>query len=96
MPKDTRSYTLLCQFFTDLGTVPALSSSEEEALLTRLRLAAQAQLASEQARLAKQRLVEGYVRRVVTLARVAQVSEHNAQAFVAACSPPAEMLVAAS
>jgi len=29
-------------------------------------------------------------------ARVARVSEHDAQAFVAACSPPAEMLVAAS
>ena len=70
MVNDTRSYTLLRQFFTDLGTIPSLSSSEEEALLTRLRLASQGQLAPEQAQQAKQRLIEGYMRRVVTLARV--------------------------
>ena len=70
MVNDTRSYTLLRQFFTDLGTIPSLSSSEEEALLTRLRLASQEQLTPEQASQAKQRLIEGYMRRVVTLARV--------------------------
>jgi RNA polymerase sigma factor (sigma-70 family) len=68
----------LCQhedlypYFADLDTLPSFSSQEEESLLSRLHLAAQGRLSSEQERSDKCRLVEGFLPRVIRIARQQQ------------------------
>jgi RNA polymerase sigma factor (sigma-70 family) len=63
------TYDDLQLYFADLSSLSRLSTQEEEALLFRLRLAQQGQLSPEQARAAKQRLIEGYLPRVIRLAK---------------------------
>jgi RNA polymerase sigma factor (sigma-70 family) len=53
----------------EVGSLPGLREGEEAALLHDIRLAHQGGHAPPQARAAKERLIEGYLPRVVTLAR---------------------------
>src|SRR5438874_4005205 len=59
------SYAELQPYLADLSTLPPLSEQEEADLL----LAQQGHLSPEQAHAAKQRLVEGCLRRVIRIAR---------------------------
>jgi RNA polymerase sigma-E/F/G factor len=59
----------LQSYFADLSSLSRLLAQEEAALHSRLRLARQGQLSPEQARAAKQRLIEGYLPRVIRLAK---------------------------
>jgi RNA polymerase sigma factor (sigma-70 family) len=70
-------YEDLSPYFADLSTLPRLSAQEEAVLLSCLRLAQQGQLAPEQARAAKHRLVEGCLRRVIRLAKEQQPLFHR-------------------
>src|SRR5436309_14239249 len=63
------SYAELQPYSADLSTLPPLSEQEEADLLCRLLLAQQGHLSPEQAHAAKQRLVEGCLRRVIRIAR---------------------------
>src|SRR5215472_16485168 len=67
----------LSPYFVDLELLPRLSSEEEAALLARLRLAQQGLLSAEQVRAARQRLIEGYLPRVIRLAREQQPYFHH-------------------
>jgi RNA polymerase sigma factor (sigma-70 family) len=71
------TYGDLQPYFADLSTLPRLSTQEEAALLSLLRLAQQGRLAPEQARAAKQRLIEGCLRRVIPLAKEQQPLFHR-------------------
>ena len=66
------TYDDLQPYFADLSTLPSLSAQEEAMLLCRLRLAQQGLLSPEQARSAKQRLIESCLHRVIRLAREQQ------------------------
>ncbi len=63
--------------YADLSTLPPLSEQEEADLLCRLLFAQQGHLSPEQAHAAKQRLVEGCLRRVIRIAREQQPFFHR-------------------
>jgi RNA polymerase sigma factor (sigma-70 family) len=71
------TYDDLQRYFADLSALPRLSAQEEAALLSRLRLATQGLLYPEQARTAKQRLIEGCLHRVIGLAKEQQPLFHR-------------------
>src|SRR5260370_9000611 len=72
-----QQYEDLSPYFADLSTLPRLSAQEEEILLFRLRLAQQGLLSPEQARAAKQRLIEGCLPRVIRLVKEQQPFIHR-------------------
>src|ERR1051326_7168960 len=67
----------LSPYFVDLDMLPRLSAQEEDTILVRLRLSAQGLLSPEQARAAKQRLIEGCLFRVIRLAKEQQPFFHR-------------------
>lgn len=80
MSTTTASFTTsneLQPYFADLSTLPRLSVQEEETLLCRLRLAQQGLLSAEQAQGARHRLIEGYLYRVIRLAKEQQSFFHR-------------------
>src|ERR1700737_669308 len=72
-----QQYEDLSPYLTDLSTLSRLSAQEEATLLSCLRLAQQGLLSPEQARAAKQRLIEGCLRRVIPLAKEQQPFFHR-------------------
>jgi hypothetical protein len=73
----TTAYNELQSYFADLSILPRLSAQEEETLLCRLRLAQQGLLSPEQAHAAKHCLMEGYLYRVIRLAKEQQPFFHR-------------------
>src|SRR5713101_5056283 len=77
MPISLQQYEDLSPYFADFSTLSRLSAQEEVALLSCLRLAQQGLLSPEQARVVKQRLIEGCLPRVIRLAKDQQSLFHR-------------------